>query len=438
MTQGSAATQKVLDRLIHLHPKKIDLTLGRTLDLLAKLGNPQLRVPPVIHIAGTNGKGSTLAFLRAMLEASGKIVHTYTSPHLVRFNERIRLAGKLVSDDVLCEALLECERINAGAPVTFFESTTAAAFLLFSRVPADYLLLEVGLGGRFDSTNVIDHPRACVVTPVSMDHTEFLGTTIARIASEKAGIIKLGVPLILGPQGPEAFAVLAGEAQKQRAPMVVSGQDFHIREENGRLIYEDEGGLIDLPLPRLPGRHQFDNAATAIACLRHMHADFPNHAIEQGLANVQWPARLQRLLRGPLVDMAPAHAELWVDGGHNEDGGRVIAQAMADFEDGKARPLVLVCGTLASKDTAGFLRAFKGLAQEVVAVPVEGDHAARPAAEVAAAAASVGLPAVACASFQAALAYLAAREWRVPPRVLIVGSLYLAGEVLRANHTAID
>ena len=428
----------ILTRLLDLHPRKIDLSLGRTERLLAAIGNPHLRLPPVIHVAGTNGKGSAVAFMRAMLEAAGRRAHVYTSPHLVRFNERIRLAGTLVTDDALGAALEECERANGGAPVTFFEITTAAAFLLFSQAPADALLLETGLGGRFDSTNVVAAPAATVITPVSMDHPEFLGTSVDKIAFEKAGIFKRGVPAVIGPQTGLALEVLEREALRHRAPVTLAGRDYHNREENGRLIYEDEHGLLDLPLPRLAGRHQLDNAATAIAALRVVFPALHAPAIARGLAQVQWPARLQSLGKGRLVEMAPHGAELWLDGGHNEDGGRVLGQAMADFEDRHPRPLVIVCGTLASKDTAGFLRAFKGLAQEVIAVPVAGEHAGRPARDVAAAASMAGLHAVACDGVEAALRYLAAREWRIAPRILVCGSLYLAGEVLRANGTTID
>ena len=432
-----AQADAILSRLLNLHPKKIDLSLGRTLGLLAALGDPQQRLPPTVHVAGTNGKGSTIAFLRAMLEAAGKVVHVYTSPHLVRFNERIRLAGTIVDDATLGAALEACETANAGAPITFFEVTTAAAFKLFSEVPADILLLETGLGGRFDSTNVVERPLATIITPVSIDHPEFLGATVDKIAFEKAGIFRPGVPAIFGPQSDLAFAVLEREALRIGAPVEVFGQDFMAREEHGRLIYEDQRGLLDLPLPKLPGRHQHQNAATAIATLRRLCPGLATSSIERGLTQAQWPARLQRLARGKLAEMAPEGAEIWLDGGHNADGGRVLGQAMADFEDRHARPLIVICGTLASKDTGGFLRAFKGLAQEVIAVPVQGDHAARPARDVAAAALAEGLPAVACDSVENALHYLQARDWLVPPRILIAGSLYLAGEVLKLDGTAV-
>ncbi len=424
-----------LARFLTLHPRKIDLSLGRIEDLLKKLGSPHKRLPPVIHVAGTNGKGSTIAFMRAILEAAGKRVHVYISPHLVRFHERIRLAGKLVSEEELVDAFTACEQANAGAPITLFEITTAAAFKLFADHPADYLLLEVGLGGRFDATNVIDRPAASVITPVSHDHPEFLGTDLAGIAGEKAGIVKRDVPVISGWQASVALDVIEREAQKLRAPLVVGGQDFNCYEQHGRFVYEDERGLLDLPRPRLPGQHQFENAATAIAALRIVAPEIPATAYEQGMTQVDWPARLQRLSRGALASMLPDGAELWLDGGHNEAGGKVLAEAMADFEDASPRPLVLICGTLSTKDTAGFLARFSGLAQEVYAVAVPGEHAARSAEEIAAIARDADITATEAASVQHALHAIAARSWAVPPRVLITGSLYLAGEVLKENGT---
>jgi dihydrofolate synthase/folylpolyglutamate synthase len=429
----------ILARLLDLHPKKIDLSLGRVIRLLDALGTPQNHLPPVIHVAGTNGKGSSIAFMRAILEAAGKSVHVYTSPHLVRFHERIRLGrkggGRLVGDAELAAVLKLCEKVNEGAPITFFEITTAAAFKLFAEHQADYLLLEVGLGGRLDATNVVERPAATLVTPVSIDHQEFLGSTIAEIASEKAGILKPQVPAILGLQQSEAFDVLRRQAQEVGAPLKVAGRDFFAREEHGRLIFEDERGLLDLPLPRLVGRHQHQNAAAAIATLRAIEPQLSAAAVEIGMATARWPARLQRMRKGRIVALAPEGSEIWLDGAHNEDGARALAQAMADCEDKAPRPLVLICGTLASKDTSAFLRAFKGLAQEVLAVPVTGEHVARPPLEVAALANAIGIPGVACASIEAALRFLAAREWALPPRVLIAGSLYLAGEVLRLNGT---
>ena len=423
----------IVSRFAPLHPKRIDLSLGRIERLLADLGAPQTRLPPVVHVAGTNGKGSTIAFMRAALEAAGKRVHVYTSPHLVRFNERIRLAGELVEDEPMFAAFDRCEAVNAGQAISVFEITTAAALLMFSEAPADYLLLEVGLGGRYDATNVVDRPIATVITPVSMDHPEFLGATVDKIAYEKAGILKRGVPAVIAEQDPTALDVIEREALRVGAPRIVGGRDFAMREENGRLVFEDAIGLLDLPPPRLPGRHQHVNAANALAALRAIEPNLSARVLERGLAEADWPARLQRLRSGRLVDLAPPRAELWLDGGHNEEGGRALAQAMADFEELSPRPLALICGTLNTKDTAGFLRHFKGLAQETLAVPISGEHAGRPAGEVAAFAQSVGLNAAACQSVDAALRFLAARDWLVPPRILIAGSLYLAGIVLAAN-----
>ncbi|MDB5569214.1 MAG: bifunctional folylpolyglutamate synthase/dihydrofolate synthase, partial [Hyphomicrobiales bacterium] len=310
----SESSDAFMQRFLGLHPKKIDLSLGRTQALLDALGNPERRLPPVVHVAGTNGKGSTTAFMRAMLEADGKRVHVYTSPHLVRFHERIRLAGALVDEARLAAAFEACERANAGAPITVFEITTVAAFLLFAQVPADVLLLEVGLGGRFDSTNVIERPAATVITPVSIDHVEFLGDTLAKIAFEKAGVLKTGAPAIVSWQEPEAQDVIERQAFRVGAPVTLAGRDYNCWEERGRLVFEDARGLMDLPAPRLPGRHQFENAATAIAALRAVWPDFPQRAFEDGLRHVQWPARLQQLTRGALAARAPAGAELWLDG----------------------------------------------------------------------------------------------------------------------------
>jgi len=428
-------TDAITQRFAPLHPRLVDLSLGRIERLLADLGHPQAKVPPVIHVAGTNGKGSTVAFMRAILEAAGKRVHVYTSPHLVRFNERIRLAGELVDDARLDAALDECERVNAGQSISVFEITTAAAFLLFSQTPADYLLLEVGLGGRFDATNVIAKPAASVIAPVSMDHPEFLGATVDKIAFEKAGILKAGVPAVIAAQPDEALRVIEREAIRLRAPRHLEGRDYFVRAENGRLVYEDEAGLLDLSKPRLPGRHQYGNAAAAIAALRIVAPDLPARAFDAGLAQAQWPARLQRLRGGPLISRAPAGAEVWLDGAHNEAGGRVLAEAMADFEEAAPRPLVMICGTLSAKDTAAFLAHFKGLAREVIAVPIPGEHAARPAEEVAAFAARAGLSARVAADVGAALDVFAAQDWPQPPRILIAGSLYLAGAVLAQNDS---
>jgi dihydrofolate synthase/folylpolyglutamate synthase len=434
------SSDALIARFLALHPKAIDLSLGRIERLLAALDHPERRLPPTIHVAGTNGKGSTVAFMRAILEAAGLTVHVYTSPHLVRFHERIRLGrpggGRYVEEERLAAALLACETANQGQPITVFEITTAAAFTLFADHPADVLLLEVGLGGRFDATNVIDAPAAAVVTPVSMDHAEYLGDRITLIAAEKAGVFKRDCPAIIAPQEPEAEAVLEREAARVGARLKVGGQDFHVQEENGRLVYQDEDGLLDLPLPRLPGRHQYVNAATAIAALRG--AGFGRlgpEAFEAGMRQVDWPARLQRLAKGRLRELTPNGAELWLDGGHNPDGARVVAHAMAELEDKSPAPLVLIVGMLGTKDAEGVLGAFQGLAREVLAVPIASQIAARPAEEVAGIARAVGLDASEHPGVEAALASLNNYVWDRAPRVLIMGSLYLAGEVLAANGT---
>ena len=431
-----------MERFLPLHPKKIDLSLGRIERLLADLGHPERRLPPTIHVAGTNGKGSVIAFMRAILEAAGRTVHVYTSPHLVRFHERIRLGrpggGVLVDDEDLADAFERCERVNDGQSISVFEITTAAAFTLFARHPADYLLLEVGLGGRFDATNVVSAPVMTAVTPVSMDHPEFLGSTVAAIAGEKAGILKRGVPAVLADQDKVPLDVLERQAARVGAEPIIGGQDFTCHEEHGRLIYQDERGLLDLPLPRLAGRHQHANAAVAIAAVRRLEPDLPATIFERGMAAADWPARLQPLRRGPLMRWAPPGAEIWLDGAHNAEGGRVLADAMAEMEERQPRPLILVCGMLTTKDPVAFLKPFKGLAQEMLAVPIGEEHAGRTAEDLAAAATTVGLQAAACAGVKTALTFLAARDWLEPPRILISGSLYLAGEVLAQNGTLPD
>lgn len=431
--------EQLIARLARLHPKKIDLSLARLERLLARLGNPERNLPPVVHVAGTNGKGSTVAFLRAMMEAAGMAVHVYTSPNLVHFNERIRLAheggGQFVSDIELAEALAACERMNAGDPITFFEITTAAAFLIYSRHPADALLLEVGLGGRLDATNVIEKAAATVITPVSVDHTEFLGPTVKDIAAEKAGILKRGVPAVVAHQEAQVLGVIERAAHKIGAPLAVSGEQWRAQEEAGRLVYADDDGLLDLPLPRLMGRHQIENAGTAIAALRFSRA-FPvtQAAIEAGITGADWPARMQNLSTGRLLPLLPPGSELWLDGGHNVAGGLAIAAALAELEERSPRPLVLVVGMLGTKDADGFLACFSDLARHVFTVPVPAEIALTPE-EVAASARDVGLAAEPAASVEDALARVAALNLETPPRVLISGSLYLAGAVLAANGT---
>ncbi len=433
------AIDSIVARLTALHPKLIDLSLDRMWRVLAALGHPQRRLPPVIHVAGTNGKGSTIAFMRAILEAAGLSVHVYTSPHLVRFNERFRLGakgheGRLASDAELGDALAECERANDGAPITVFEITTAAGLLLFARHPADVLLLEVGLGGRLDATNVIERPLASVITPVSFDHAEHLGDTIGKIAAEKAGILKPDTPAIIAAQPREALIAIERQAAKVKAPIKIAGEDWTATEERGRLVYQDDDGLLDLPAPKLYGRHQFENAGVAIAALRAVDAlKIPSMSFEAGIAKADWPARMQRLAHGPLAALVPAGSELWLDGGHNADGGRAIANALADLEERVSRPLILVIGMLATKDCESFLRNFTGLARRIVAVPIPRQDKSLPADAIADIARTVGIPAQGSESLELALAAIGRFELDPPPRVLITGSLYLAGEVLSAN-----
>lgn len=414
----------ILARMMALHPKIIDLTLDRVWRLLAALDNPQDKLPPVIHIAGTNGKGSTQAMIRAGLEGWGKSVHAYTSPHLARFHERIRLAGDLISEAHLTEVLDECYSANGDASITYFEITTVAGLLAFSRTPADYTLLEVGLGGRLDATNVIT-PEVSVITPVSIDHEQFLGNTLAKIAGEKAGIIKRGVPVVVGPQAEEAMEVIEDTAMRLGAPLIAYGQHWHVSEERGRLVYQDERGLLDLPLPNLMGAHQIQNAGAALAVLRHLGAD--EAACEAAVVGAQWPARMQRLKTGPLVEAAGA-AELWLDGGHNAAAGIALADVLAKLPK---RPTHLICGMLNTKDVTGYLRPLAAEAQSLTAVSIPGEAATLSAEETKAAASSVDLPATTAESVAEALTAILARD--PDSRVLICGSLYLAGNILREN-----
>ncbi len=427
----------ILARLMALHPKRIDLSLGRIERLLAALGNPERKLPPVIHVAGTNGKGSSIAFLRAILEAAGLRAHVYISPHLVRFNERFRLGGiGLVSDDELAAVMEECERANAGAPITVFEITTAAGMLLFARHPADVLVMEVGLGGRLDATNVISDALVTVITRISLDHIDFLGETLAQIAGEKAGILKRNVPGIIAAQHRDALGAIERQAARVHAPLRIAGEDFTATEERGRLVYQDEAGLLDLPPPRLYGRHQYENAGLAIAALRATDKfKIPAAAFEAGMTRAAWPARMNRLAQGHLVDLIPPGSELWLDGGHNPDGGRAIAAALADLEERVPRPLVLIAGMLVSKDCDGFLHNFAGLARRLIAVPVPGAEKSVPAADLAGRARDIGLSATSRDTLEDALEAVRKLELDPPPRILITGSLYLAGEALRENGT---
>ncbi|WP_435164623.1 bifunctional folylpolyglutamate synthase/dihydrofolate synthase [Falsirhodobacter sp. 1013] len=411
--------------MMALHPKVIDLTLDRMHRLLAVLDHPERGLPPVIHVAGTNGKGSTQAMIRAGLEAAGLRVHAYTSPHLARFHERIRLAGELISEAELTALLDECSAANGADPITFFEITTAAAMLAFARTPADATLLEVGLGGRLDATNVIDRPRLTIITPVSIDHQQYLGETLAEIAGEKAGILKRGMPCIVAPQAPEGLDVIEARAARLGAPLLVHGQHWHVTTEHGRLIFQDENGLLDLPLPVLPGPHQIQNAGTALAALRHLGHD--EAACEAAVTRAVWPARMQRLRKGPLVELAP-QAEIWLDGGHNPAGGQAVAATLAAMPQ---RPTHLVCGMLNTKDVTGYMRPLADVATTLTAVAIPGEANTLPAETTRDAALAAGLPATMADSVAEALQAIVAKEPQA--RVLVCGSLYLAGAILREN-----
>ncbi len=415
----------ILQRMMALHPKVIDLTLDRMHRLLAVLDHPERGLPPVIHVAGTNGKGSTQAMIRAGLEAAGLRVHAYTSPHLARFHERIRLAGELISEAELTALLDECSAANGADPITFFEITTAAAMLAFARTPADATLLEVGLGGRLDATNVIDRPRLTIITPVSIDHQQYLGETLAEIAGEKAGILKRGMPCIVAPQAPEGLDVIEARAARLGAPLLVHGQHWHVTTEHGRLIFQDENGLLDLPLPVLPGPHQIQNAGTALAALRHLGHD--EAACEAAVTRAVWPARMQRLRKGPLVELAP-QAEIWLDGGHNPAGGQAVAATLAAMPQ---RPTHLVCGMLNTKDVTGYMRPLADVATTLTAVAIPGEANTLPAETTRDAALAAGLPATMADSVAEALQAIVAKEPQA--RVLVCGSLYLAGAILREN-----
>lgn len=427
----------ILDRLLALHPKEIDLSLGRMERLLTALGNPEKRMPPVIHVAGTNGKGSVTGTMRAILEAGGYRCHAYTSPHLVRFNERIRLGstGEFVDDAKLHDALRRCEEANAGQEITFFEITTAAGFLLFAEEPADVLLLEVGLGGRLDATNVVDAPLASVITPVSMDHEKFLGGRLSEIAFEKAGIIKSGCPVVMSPQESEAEKVILDRAARLKAPVFQFGQDFTAFQDQGRLAFQDEEGLSDLPLSNLVGSHQVINAGVAIAALKAANLWPGDEAASKGLRQINWPGRLQPLTQGPLVDRCPEGAEIWLDGGHNPGAGVTISAFMGEQEERVPRPLYMIAGMLATKDPIGFFRPFAGLVRHVACVPITSSTSARDPFELADFARTAGLEATPFEKLDDAIADVVAYAQKdvEPPRILICGSLYLAGEVLAAN-----
>jgi dihydrofolate synthase/folylpolyglutamate synthase len=426
----------LLERLKKLHPQSIDLSLGRIESLLAALGNPQDKLPPVVHVAGTNGKGSTFAFLRAIAESQGNGVHVYTSPHLVDFHERIVLAGPHgaapITEEVLVDCLARAEAANGGELITLFEITTAAAFLAFAEAPADLSLLETGLGGRLDATNMVKKPLLTMITPVSIDHVSFLGETLTEIAGEKAGILKPGVPCVVGRQEKEAFDVIERRAKEVGAPLHVAGRDFDMYEQQGRLVFQTTSRLLDLPLPRLAGRHQIDNAGTAIAAASIVFGDkLTQRALEDGLTNAQWPARLERLPVGGLHAYVEEGTEIWLDGGHNEAGGQVVAHTLAELDERVPRPVHVIWGMMETKDARRFIAPFKGLVERIYTVPIPDEpnaFATEPLAEIARA---EGFDAVAVNSVPEAL--LRSASGGVPARVLICGSLYLAGHVLKLH-----
>ncbi|MEM9010241.1 MAG: folylpolyglutamate synthase/dihydrofolate synthase family protein [Pseudomonadota bacterium] len=419
----------ILARLYALHPKIIDLSLGRMERLLAALDHPERALPPVVHVGGTNGKGSTLAMVRAGVEASGARAHVYTSPHLVRFHERIRVAGHLIPEPALADLLAECETVNGVEPITYFEITTAAAFLAFARAEAEWCLLEVGLGGRLDATNVVDRPAITAITPVSIDHERYLGTTVEAIAGEKAGILKPGVPCVVGPQEDAAIEVIEARAAEVGAPLLMHGRDWQVWEEHGRMAFQDEAGLLDLPPPRLIGAHQVANAGVAIAILRHL--GLGESAARAAVEDAEWPARMQRLREGPFVDAADG-VELWLDGGHNPAAGASLAEALGRLP---ARPVFMVCGMLATKDVAGYLSPLAASVARLWGVSIPGETATLPAEETVAAADQVGIQAEVAPSVEAAVAAAtdAARRTDPTSRILIAGSLYLAGHILRRH-----
>ncbi|HEY7647335.1 MAG TPA: folylpolyglutamate synthase/dihydrofolate synthase family protein, partial [Hyphomicrobiales bacterium] len=428
------ATAELLARFEKLHPKSIDLSLERIDRLLDALGNPHLAMPPAIHVAGTNGKGSVVAFLRAILEAAGQRAHVFTSPHLRRFNERIALAGrkgaKPIGDAALFDVLSRADEANAGKPITFFEITTAAAFLAFAEHPADFVLLETGLGGRLDATNVVEHPKLTVITPISIDHTNFLGETIEAIAAEKAGILKAGTSCIVSRQDDAALDVIKAAARKLRAPIIAFGEQWDAFEQHGRLVFQDGRELLDLPLPRLAGGHQIGNAGTAIAAARALGGvEIREEHLAQGLSTAVWPARLERLCHGPLHELIPPGSEIWLDGGHNAAAAEVLARAMADLEDRVSRPLHLIVGMMSTKDAAGFLEHFENLASFVATVDIPGQPNAYTAQELCAIARHKGFSAEPAGNVRQALE-LCLKEIKDPVRILITGSLYLSGHVL--------
>jgi dihydrofolate synthase/folylpolyglutamate synthase len=442
MTIEKRAADIEIERLMALHPKGYDLSLNRIARLLERLGNPHERMPPVIHIAGTNGKGSASAFSRALVEAAGLSCHVHTSPHLVNWHERYRIGApggsRIVADDVLAEAISRVAEANAGETITVFEILTATMFLLFSEHPADVAIVEVGLGGRFDATNIIPKPATCLIMPISLDHEAFLGDRVELIAAEKAGIIKAGVPVVVAAQQHDAAReVLLATAERLDCPTLVYGQDFMAFEENGRMVYQDDDGLFDLTPPKLLGRHQYANAAAAISAVKSAGFKVTQEIADRAMNRVDWPGRMQKLSEGHLVDIAPAGADIWIDGGHNPGAGAAISEALADMEERRPMPLVVIAGMINTKDQTGYFRNFSGMARRVFTVPVSDSAAGVPNDELALRAAEAGVPAEPVASVENALMLLrdAWDDPDNPPRILIGGSLYLIGAVLAQNGT---
>ncbi|MCL6654264.1 bifunctional folylpolyglutamate synthase/dihydrofolate synthase [Agrobacterium rubi] len=442
-TPAHSEAERIIEKLLGLHPKGFDLSLDRITVLLEKLGNPQDKLPPIIHVSGTNGKGSVTAFSRALLEAAGLGVHVHTSPHLVNWYERYRMGirgekGRYVEDAVLADALERVVAANGGQMITVFEILTAVTFVLFAEHPADAAIIEVGLGGRFDATNVIASPAVSVIMPISLDHQAYLGDSVELIAAEKAGIMKAGSPIVIGHQEYDAaLDVLVHTAERLKCPTAVYGQDYSAHEEFGRMVYQDEFSLVDAPLPRLPGRHQLANAAAAIRAVKAAGFEVTDKMIETAMASVEWPGRLQRITTGKLVEMAPPGSEIWIDGGHNPGAGEVIAEAMAGFEEKQARPLFLISGMINTKDQVGYFKAFADIAQYVFTVPIQGTDAGIDPVVLAHAVFDAGLVAAPTSSIEEALEELKKRivPGKPAPRILIGGSLYLAGNALALNGT---
>ncbi len=422
---NASTSTEILHRLKSLYPKSIDLTLNRPKRLLADLQHPERQLPPVIHFAGTNGKGSTLAMVRAGLEAADQRVHSYISPHLTKFNERITLSGSIIEEDALVDVLLECEAVNKKLPISLFEITTAAAFLAFSRTNADYLLLEVGLGGRLDATNVVDQPELTVITPISLDHEQYLGDTLEKIAFEKAGILKPGIPSVVSRQQPVVLEVIQKVAKSRQTPLLIQDRDWSVKPEGDNLVYTDDRGQLVLPKPNLVGEHQAINAGTAVTVLRYL--GFQEPEIKKALLTVCWPGRMQKLQNGPLIDNANG-SEVWLDGGHNPAAGEALSQTLNNMPPKKTR---LVCGMLDTKDIKGFLRNLLPAADELYGIEIPGEEASLPATGVASVAREVGFSSFTSESPLKAVRTISSSTPN--SRILVCGSLYLAGQVLKEN-----